>query len=421
MAPSAAPSTIWTKAALVVAVGAAGFLASNFGWIDVSTWPVVGKFAASRQGPVVASVDSETEEEVELPPEVAEAQYEPELTEEESAEDAQGMWGDSDSAAAVTRASYEEETSEPAPLEEEDATDEATPSEAEPEEPAAAPRSSTRTSIRPSRRAAAVPPDEAVEEAPPATDRRRPGASRSETSRTRQVSNSVPVDETTDLAAIDDLIAANDYVAAQRELSHLFFSRPRERGAIQSRLNKLSQALYFAPQPNFQEPYVVQAGDQLRSIGKRYKLSWEYLAKLNRVAPSKIREGQKLKVMQGPFGVRVSLSRYELVLHLDGSYVKHYKVGIGKDGASPVGTFVVKNKQVDPTYYGPEGVIRHDDPENPLGEHWIDIGDSFGIHGTNEPDSIGKAESKGCIRMKNEDVAELYDFLVVGSEVQIER
>jgi len=66
-------------------------------------------------------------------------------------------------------------------------------------------------------------------------------------------------------------------------------------------------------------------------------------------------------------------------------------------------------------------VIRHDDPENPLGEHWIDIGDSFGIHGTNEPDSIGKAESKGCIRMKNEEVAELYDFLVVGSEVKIER
>ena len=258
-------------------------------------------------------------------------------------------------------------------------------------------------------------------DSPPANDRRRPGASRSETSRNRQVSNNVPVEETNDLAAIDDLIAANDYVAAQQELSRLFFSRPRERGAIQTRLNKLSQALYFAPQPHFHEPYVVQAGDQLRAIGKKYKLSWEYLAKLNRVAPSKIREGQKLKVMPGPFGVHVSLNRYELVLHLNGSYVKHYKVGVGKDGASPVGTFVVKNKQVDPTYYGPEGVIRHDDPENPLGEHWIDIGDSFGIHGTNEPDSIGKAESKGCIRMKNEDVAELYDFLVVGSEVKIER
>jgi len=258
----------------------------------------------------------------------------------------------------------------------------------------------------------------------PVEVRPRSGASRSAAPRTRQVSNSVPADEgteTADLAAIDDLISANDYVAAQKELSKIFFSQPRERGAIQARLNKLSQALYFAQQPHFHDAYVVQPGDQLRSIGKKYRLSWEYLAKLNRVAPSKIREGQKLKVMDGPFGVRVSLSRYELVLHLNGSYVKHYRVGVGKDGASPVGTFVVKNKQVDPTYYGPEGVIRHDDPENPLGEHWIDIGDSFGIHGTNEPDSIGKAESKGCIRMKNEEVAELYDFLVVGSEVKIER
>ncbi|MFN9373985.1 MAG: L,D-transpeptidase family protein [Planctomycetaceae bacterium] len=417
MAPSANPSTIWTKAALVVAVGAAGFLASNLGWIDVSTWPLVGKFVPARPA-AVAPADSETEEEVELPPEVADAQYEPELTEEESAEDAAGLWNESSEDETVTRASYEEETAETAPPQDEQAEEVTEQEDLVEETPA------PRTSIRPSRRVA-LPPEEPAEDEPaeaaPAVDRRRSGASRTATPRARQVANSVPADESGDLAAIDDLIAANDYVEAQRELSRLFFSRPRERGAIQSRLNKLSQTLYFAPQPQFHEPYVVQAGDQLRSIGKKYKLSWEYLAKLNRVAPSKIREGQKLKVMQGPFGVRVSLSRFELVLHLDGSYVKHYRVGVGKDGASPVGTFLVKNKQVDPTYYGPEGVIRHDDPENPLGEHWIDIGDSFGIHGTNEPDSIGKAESKGCIRMKNEDVAELYDFLVVGSEVKIER
>jgi lipoprotein-anchoring transpeptidase ErfK/SrfK len=65
-------------------------------------------------------------------------------------------------------------------------------------------------------------------------------------------------------------------------------------------------------------------------------------------------------------------------------------------------------------------VVANDDPENPLGERWIDIGDSFGIHGTNEPDSIGKAESRGCLRLRHDDVIELYDFLVIGSEVRIE-
>ena len=417
MAQTAAPSTIWAKAAVAVAVGTAGFLASNQGWIDISKWPVVGHYVPARHAPANGMAGDEVEEDVELPPELAEAQYEPDLTDEESDEDASGMWGDASDEPAVTPASHEEDpeadvSSQVEPDEDTSIAEEAAEETAPP----------TRAAARPPRRNPSVPREELDEE--PVEVRPRSGASRSAAPRTRQVSNSVPADEgteTADLAAIDDLISANDYVAAQKELSKIFFSQPRERGAIQSRLNKLSQALYFAQQPHFHDAYVVQPGDQLRSIGKKYRLSWEYLAKLNRVAPSKIREGQKLKVMDGPFGVRVSLSRYELVLHLNGSYVKHYRVGVGKDGASPVGTFVVKNKQVDPTYYGPEGVIRHDDPENPLGEHWIDIGDSFGIHGTNEPDSIGKAESKGCIRMKNEEVAELYDFLVVGSEVKIER
>ena len=76
---------------------------------------------------------------------------------------------------------------------------------------------------------------------------------------------------------------------------------------------------------------------------------------------------------------------------------------------------------VNPTYYGPEGVIKADDPANPLGERWIDIGDSYGIHGTHEPDSIGQDKSRGCVRMLNEDVAEVYDFLIVGGEVKIQK
>ena len=52
---------------------------------------------------------------------------------------------------------------------------------------------------------------------------------------------------------------------------------------------------------------------------------------------------------------------------------------------------------------------------------WVDIGDSYGIHGTIEPDSIGKNESRGCIRMLNSEVEEVYDFLVIGSEVKVQK
>lgn len=218
---------------------------------------------------------------------------------------------------------------------------------------------------------------------------------------------------------IQALIDDGSYIDAQKELSNWYWQRPEQREQILPQLNKLARSLYFSPQPQYYEPYVVKPGDQLRVVGQRYKLSWEYIARLNNVDAKKIRMGQKLKVVPGPFAAIVFLDRYELVVHLNGSFVKSYRVGVGKDGTTPVGTFAVKNKMVDPTYYGPEGVIAHDDPTNPLGERWIDIGDSYGIHGTIDPQSIGKKESRGCIRMLNSDVEEVYDFLVIGSEVKI--
>lgn len=225
-----------------------------------------------------------------------------------------------------------------------------------------------------------------------------------------------------DRTSIQKMIDEGNYVDAQHELSRWYWHKPAEREKLLPQLNKMAQALYFSPQPNnYYEPYVVKPGDQLRVVGQRYKLSWEYIAKLNHVDARKIRMGQKLKVVPGPFAAVVFLDRYELVVHLSGSFVKSYRVGVGRDGTTPIGTFTVKNKMVDPTYYGPEGIIPHDDPKNPLGERWIDLGDSYGIHGTIEPDSIGKNESRGCIRMLNSEVEEVYDFLVIGSEVKIQK
>jgi LysM repeat protein len=220
---------------------------------------------------------------------------------------------------------------------------------------------------------------------------------------------------------IEKLIEDGEYVEAQKELSRWYWQKPDEQEELLPQLNKMAQALYFSPQPLYYDPYVVKPGDQLRVVGQRFKISWEYIARLNRVDARKIRMGQKLKVVPGPFAATIFVDRYELVVHQNGSFVKNYRVGVGKDGTTPIGTFTVKNKMVDPTYYGPEGVIAHDDPNNPLGERWIDIGDSYGIHGTIDPESIGKNESRGCIRMLNSDVEEVYDFLVIGSEVKIQK
>ncbi|QDU00648.1 Putative L,D-transpeptidase YkuD [Gimesia chilikensis] len=222
-----------------------------------------------------------------------------------------------------------------------------------------------------------------------------------------------------DLIAIDELISQRKIIEAHKRLSKIYWDQPEVYPVIKSRIEETARMIYFAPQPHFMKPYEIEPGDQLRKVAQQYGITWEYLAKLNQIDPKRIRPGQKLKVIKGPFHVFVDLSDFTLTVHSHGYFVKRYTIGTGKDHSTPTGKFVVKDKLVDPTYYGPDGVIANDDPTNPLGERWIDIGDSYGIHGTIDPASIGKAESKGCVRMQNDDVAEVYDLLGVGSEVVI--
>ncbi len=225
-----------------------------------------------------------------------------------------------------------------------------------------------------------------------------------------------------ELQAIDDQIASGETLAAHRALSKLYWNHKEHRATLQPRLDASARAIFFQPQPHFVEPYTIQPNDQLRVIANKYQLSWEYLARLNKTEPRRIQLGQKLKVVKGPFAAIVDLQDFALTIHLQGYYVKRYDVGIGKEDSSPLGKFSVLNKVENPQYTGPDGrVIKGDDPQNPLGERWIDLGDSYGIHGTIDPDSIGKAASRGCIRLRDKDVIEVYDFLVKDSEVVIRK
>ncbi len=224
------------------------------------------------------------------------------------------------------------------------------------------------------------------------------------------------------LASAEEKLASGETLAAHRELSRLYWNHKELRPQLQETIDSTAKAIFFQPKPHYVEPYVVQEGDRLEVIAKKYQLSWEYVAKLNRTEPRRVQVGQKLKVMKGPFGAVVDLHDFALTVHLQGYYVKQYSIGIGKDGSSPIGKFVVLNKLENPQYTGPTGkVIEADDPANPLGERWIDLGDSYGIHGTIDPDSIGKAASRGCIRMHDNDIIEVYNFLVKGSEVVLRK
>jgi lipoprotein-anchoring transpeptidase ErfK/SrfK len=183
----------------------------------------------------------------------------------------------------------------------------------------------------------------------------------------------------------------------------------------------------------FTTSHQVKPGERLAIIARGMEVPWELLGRLNGIAdPSKLRAGQTLKGIDGPFHVIVSKSRFTLDVYLgapggpESLYVKTYRVGLGEESSTPTGTWTVgPEKLKSPTYYSPrgEGVIASGDPKNPLGTRWVPLvgvdgqavgKQSYGIHGTIEPDSIGSNRSMGCIRLVNDDVEVLYDLLTPG-------
>ena len=391
----------WISPLIVVFIGCAGFAGYRSGWVPI-------EFGGTQTGAVVelnsSSVGSEPA---------------PEFEADDSASiDVCGISGDrptppaesldsnESSRTAIRRSKWDS-------LLDEDAAD----STANRVQPAVLKQQSDRTALR-----LRLIAEEQPAESPTPSD---PPAAESETNTeppVRVAERSKEQQSAFDFTEIDRQIKAGQVVEAHKALSKLYWQQPDLRSRVQERIDLTAKAIYFSPQPHLQEPHVVQAGDQLRKIATKHHVPWQYLAKLNRTDPKRLREGQKLKVIDGPFGVVVTLNDFELTLHLGGQYVRSYSCCIGKNNSTPTGKFKVLNKVTSPQYTDPDGkVFSGTDPKNPLGTHWLDLGDSYGIHGTIEPDSIGKAESRGCIRLLNADVNEVYDLLDTGAEVVIRR
>jgi L,D-transpeptidase ErfK/SrfK len=129
-------------------------------------------------------------------------------------------------------------------------------------------------------------------------------------------------------------------------------------------------------------------------------------------------------------GIVLNLPEQRLYYYEKGRLVRSYPVGIGRDGhATPTGTTSVVRKAVDPVWR-PTPSARADDPElpamvppgpdNPLGSRALYLGwTSYLIHGTNKEYGIGRRASRGCIRMYDDDVRELYQRAAVGTPVTV--
>ncbi len=180
--------------------------------------------------------------------------------------------------------------------------------------------------------------------------------------------------------------------------------------------------------------YKVQSGDLLSRIGNRNDVPWEFLLKVNKILrPEQLRAGQTIKVVKGPFNAVISRSNFTMDVYLDDVYVKSYKVGLGSlKHTTPTGVWVVgQDKLISPSWTDPDTRRTYDatDKDYPLGKRWIGLrgiaGEAtgrtgFALHGTNEPESIGQRSSRGCIRLADDDILEVYDLMTPGkSQVQV--
>ena len=116
----------------------------------------------------------------------------------------------------------------------------------------------------------------------------------------------------------------------------------------------------------------------------------------------------------------VSLEDRKLALVEDGQVKKVYTVAVGKPTTpSPTGTFTIARRVKNPTY-SHNGKTVLPGPGNPVGTRWMGLSvKGYGIHGTNEPRSIGKAASHGCIRMAQKDLEEIYELVSAGDTVEL--
>ena len=246
-------------------------------------------------------------------------------------------------------------------------------------------------------------------------------------------------------------LESGDIPVGRALLSELLFREgalPRhEAQAVRERLAFLNENTVFNKKRNGEQiakdPIVslhkVQSGEYLSTIGNTYRIPYQLIERINNIDARRLQAGQGIQVIKGPVHAQIDKSDYRMDLFVEDPdgiriYLKSYTVGLGEFDSTPVGKWIVKpGSKVGPANGGPSWVNprtgeRYDrnDPNIPIGEYWMaleGIDDNtrdrkgYGIHATNDPESIGRQESMGCIRMRDDDVDQVFYTLFEGSSI----
>ena len=241
-------------------------------------------------------------------------------------------------------------------------------------------------------------------------------------------------------------MVGTDPIRARAELTRLLDSNQldaAQRAQAYGGINTLAGTLFFGPTivPGdiVGQSYVVKKGDSLAKIAAREKLGvdWRFIQRINGLKTEKaIRPDQRLKLAYGPFDAEVVKADFRMNVYAgrgaDRVMVASLPCGLGENDSTPVGTFRVRrnSKLIDPAWVNPRTGEKFaaNDPKNPIGERWIGLEGTtpetakftgYGIHGTVDPQSIGRQMSMGCVRLGDAEVQVAYELIGEQSTVVI--
>jgi lipoprotein-anchoring transpeptidase ErfK/SrfK len=148
------------------------------------------------------------------------------------------------------------------------------------------------------------------------------------------------------------------------------------------------------------------------------------------VVPERLRRATvAFDTREAPGTVIIDTGNTALYYVLGQGRAVRYGVGVGREGFTWSGVQTISRKAEWPDWYPPAEMIARQPylprfvaggPGNPLGARAMYLGSSqYRIHGTNDPSTIGKFVSSGCIRLTNEDVADLFSRVDVGTRVVV--
>jgi hypothetical protein len=199
---------------------------------------------------------------------------------------------------------------------------------------------------------------------------------------------------------------------------------PAEAKEVNDLLSQLAGSVIYEGPPAHRllPAHVVQAGETLESVAAKYDIPWQLLGKINGIPEgTPVQPGYELKVVPGPFSALIDLSERKMTLMLERRYAGQFALEIDPTSNVEEGEWKVDSKPLMPAGGGVYGLADAEDRSLLLANVANPTAQTAIVRGPGTADPATQAPANRVLRMKANDVGDVYDILSVGSRVTIRR